>query len=186
MNKVKLADIKTRCDIEATGLLGSMSNFGPLLQPGMSALASILASIGDLAEAVASEAVVIAKPEPRHQLTLGEFIDLLEAFPDHAASCYYEFAMLPPRAPDSYLEYYDQIALGIGQDYSDDPRVITVLRWCQAAVGKTYQGWKGGDYVMFRDTPLWAAIPGCGGGRAIVGRDTSVDYAFVIKTQVRE
>ena len=106
------------------------------------------------------------------QMILGALIDALKPLkPDTAVS--FDFAFLDPTDFDSYRGYYDQLALGFtGGRHSDgwaEIKVAELLAKAEAAVGKTYEGWKGGDYVMTRSTPLWVANPGCTGSTAIVG-----------------
>ncbi len=85
-------------------------------------------------------------------MRLGDLIDTL--------------AELPPDAPiqwddgrpvgrlHSYRGFYRQLALG-GDGRS--PTVADVLTDAREAVDKTFEGYKGGDFVMNRHTPIWAA-----------------------------
>ena len=50
------------------------------------------------------------------------------------------------------------------------------------AIGKTYEGWKGGDYKMKRDTPLWVAHSGHTSETKIVGVKDS--WAVILVTKV--
>lgn len=43
-----------------------------------------------------------------------------------------------------------------------------VLALCESAVGKTFYGYKGGEYVMGRETPVWVANYREAGSTAIV------------------
>lgn len=64
-----------------------------------------------------------------------------------------------PGEPHSYRGYYEDLAF---QDQNEITvaELIAVLKGCD---GKTYDGYKGGDYVMGRDSPLWRAWKGdCG------------------------
>ena len=57
----------------------------------------------------------------------------------------------------SWRGSYDQLT--IDTVWGDDDEGLTVgglLADAQAAVGKTFEGYKGGDYVMFPHTAVWA------------------------------
>lgn len=65
----------------------------------------------------------------------------------------------------SYRGYYSDLALEPGDALATAGALLDAAR---EAVGKTYQGYKGGDYTMDAETPLWMADYGCC-GRAVVG-----------------
>lgn len=97
-------------------------------------------------------------------MTLGELIDALKR-KDAAMAIAFDFVHFVPQGIDSYRGYYDQLALGYGHG---DTIVASVLQTCEDAVGKKFTGYKGGDYVMGRETPVWVANYGEAGGTAIV------------------
>lgn len=51
-----------------------------------------------------------------------------------------------------------------------------------AIAGRPLQGYKGGDYVMDGDTPVWADPYGLWQGRIITGYTTSVGSRFILDT----
>ena len=53
--------------------------------------------------------------------------------------------------PHSYRGYYEQLAFGIAENVT----VGEMLTDARSALGETFQGWKGGDYEMDEDTPVW-------------------------------
>ena len=68
---------------------------------------------------------------------------------------------------DSYRGYYDDLALGyIAKDYYEenkDDEIHTVKDFLEEAkrcLGKTFYGWKGGEFIMDKNTPLWVANSG--------------------------
>lgn len=70
-----------------------------------------------------------------------------------------------PTRLNSYRGYYEELAI---PGSTEEARSIDVwLKWLREANGTTYQGYKGGDYVMTRNTPLWAANYGESSGRFI-------------------
>lgn len=83
-------------------------------------------------------------PRPEH-LNLGEVIAWLENV--HPAK------VLPIgfRDPCSYRGDYYDLAFEIRRDV----RVADMLADARSALGKTFQGYKGGDYTMRESTPVW-------------------------------
>lgn len=79
------------------------------------------------------------------QLTLGDLIAALEAA-DPAQRVPLGFT-----EPHSYRGYYDELAFEVTADVT----VGAMLADARSALGATYQGWKGGDYPMDADTPVW-------------------------------
>lgn len=84
------------------------------------------------------------------QMTLGELIARLEAMPADAPVNLDE--------PHSYRGYYRDLAFEPGESTAG-----AVLDAARAALGATFEGYKGGDYVMGKSTPMWVASYGCCG-----------------------
>lgn len=108
-------------------------------------------------------------------LSLGELIAKLEAIaqtPDAKRSggeepwVRYDFGSAVPTTLDSWRGVYAELALG----YQDDglPELSKVIEELKSAVGKTFTGYKGGDFKMGRTTPVWVANYGDSGSTAIV------------------
>lgn len=79
-------------------------------------------------------------------LTIGELVSLL-------AKQDQEAAWRGGDSVHSYRGYYDELAIEPGG-------VVTVAKarvMLEDAVGSTFQGYKGGDYTMTGDTPVWSA-----------------------------
>src|SRR5688500_14856098 len=102
----------------------------------------------------------------KYHLTLGQLIEALE--------------ILDPKLPvvfdtgtqigieHSYRGYYSDLAFEPRTEGT--PMVVaTLLDICQHALGATYTGYKGGDYTMSKDTPLWCSDYGIASGLAIMG-----------------
>jgi hypothetical protein len=66
----------------------------------------------------------------------------------------------------SYRGYYDQLALGTGTEVRT---VVEVLDDCRSAIGRTFEGYKGGNFTMRPHTPVWADEYGQYSSNAIVG-----------------
>lgn len=78
----------------------------------------------------------------------------------------------------SYRGYYSDLAL---TPTDDAPLTVSaLLMQAKAALGATFEGYKGGNYVMDERTPLWFADYGFSGS-AIVG--THVGAAFLLLTK---
>lgn len=90
------------------------------------------------------------------QMTLGKLIETLEAMPADARVVYLG-------RPHSYRGYYCDLAFEL--DCRDTRSVDDLLTDCRSAMGKVFQGYKGGDYVMGAQTPVWVADYGCCGAK---------------------
>lgn len=87
------------------------------------------------------------------QLTLGKLIAALEAMPPDAmvANLY---------GLHSYRGYYSDLSFRQGDGVRP---VLDLLDDCRAAMGQVFEGYKGGDFMMGANTPLWVADWGdCG------------------------
>ena len=83
--------------------------------------------------------------EPHH-LSLGELIDRLEQESDKDRVVPVGFCN-----PHSYRGYYEDLAFEIRKNVS----IQEMLDSAKSAVGKTFTGWKGGNYKMNEWTPVW-------------------------------
>jgi hypothetical protein len=90
-------------------------------------------------------------------IELGELISQLEAC-HPKARVWFDFCGFAPSGLNSYRGYYDHLALE-WVHYSGDvhPNVDSVLATLRAAIGATFQGYKGGDYRMDSTTPVWVS-----------------------------
>lgn len=87
-------------------------------------------------------------------MTLGGLIARLEPC-DNTLSVYFDFGHFAPTRLDSFRGYYEQLALGYAEE--EAPSVTELLAELRGALGKTFSGYKGGEYVMNGHTPVWAA-----------------------------
>lgn len=89
------------------------------------------------------------------QMTLWRLIAALELMPRDA-----KIANL--HSAHSYRGYYCDLAFerGVGTRQASD-----LLVECKNAVNRVFCGYKGGDYQMNLDTPVWVADYGCFGQR---------------------
>lgn len=108
------------------------------------------------------------------QMMLGGFINALELLP---ADMPIRFDVGgAPSSPDSFRGYYEQL----GFSAQDAATVGDVLAIAKAALGATFQGYKGGDYRMNVHTLIWKAEYGTScDARRIVGITRDRDQAVI-------
>lgn len=87
------------------------------------------------------------------ELVLGDVIERLESEPVEKR------LKLGFGEPHSYRGYYEQLAFEPARNVT----VGAMLAAARSALGKTFQGWKGGDYVMNEDSSVWLAHLGAVG-----------------------
>jgi hypothetical protein len=87
------------------------------------------------------------------QMTLGDLISALESLPEGSE-------VDGIGKPHSYRGYYEDLAF---QRIRDKRKASEVLSDAKAAMGEVFQGYKGGDYMMGKQTPIWVAAYGCCG-----------------------
>lgn len=98
------------------------------------------------------------------QLSLGELILKLEAMPQDAPVALQSGKT--PGHPNSWRGSYDEIAI---EPDHETPRSVGEFRHdLVGAIGHTFQGYKGGDFTMGRQTPVWVAEWGTSGNDAVV------------------
>lgn len=92
------------------------------------------------------------------QLTLGGLITTLES-------------MLPSElvpdlhSPHSYRGYYCDLAFKC----SEDKRTVSsLLAECRGCMGKVFEGYKGGDFMMGASTPIWISTYGSASGMKLM------------------
>lgn len=115
------------------------------------------------------------------QLTLGELVEKLEAIglKDSDGDDIYvqfDFGSAIPTTLDSWRGSYSELALGyelVGYDGDDDAnynsmKVEKLLKDLKSAIGKEFYGWKGGDFKMSENTPVWVDNSGNANNCAIV------------------
>lgn len=128
------------------------------------------------------------------QLTLGELLALLKDIPTEwgsdkqLVSVEFDFGTAYPTGLSSWRGSYAELAVnyalsGYDKDGGqfDHTNLKDFVKWLEEANGKTYTGWKGGDFTMSLDTPLWVANDGNIGNTGIVGIRNE-DYTVYLLT----
>ena len=113
------------------------------------------------------------------QLTLGELIAKLTPIVENQkerinnnleeADVIYDFGYFHPTQIDSWRGSYCELALNY-KDYTAANLLKSskFLKLLINAVNDTFQGYKGGDFTMNEDTPIWVANYGQSGFTAVV------------------
>jgi hypothetical protein len=98
-------------------------------------------------------------------ITLGQLIDALErAEPDAIVAL--DWGGLYPGPFGSYRGIYADLAMDFRKDIPT--KVSKMLEYCQEADGGVYQGWKGGDFPMDRNSEIWVAYSGNASKTALI------------------
>lgn len=99
------------------------------------------------------------------QMCLGDFHAELSSVPPETIVRTENFEALTD--PHSYRGYYDEISFepvqGITVTAGELVKVV------EDAIDKTFYGWKGGEYLMDADTPIWISSEGYNSGRMLTG-----------------
>lgn len=112
----------------------------------------------------------------RYHLTLGGAIKALEGMPPELPVEFDRGGS--PESAHSYRGYYSDLAF----DVTAGPVTVSdFLDQLRQALGRTFEGYKGGDFAMKDDTPLWCASYGCCGA-AIMGPVTG-DGKLILATK---
>ncbi len=135
-------------------------------------------NISDLMRHVAAQ--VADDAEDAGQMTLGGLIAALKLLPQGKPLIVDVGGSLGE--PDSYRGFYEQLAF----DPVSEPRTVAeVLADAENARGKTYEGYKGGDFRMTGTTLIWVSAYGQSGGPRIVGVEDG-DEVVTIRTKPYE
>lgn len=102
---------------------------------------------------------------------------LLEALKDlpETAPVVFDFCYLNPTTVDSYRGYYEHLALGWSTH--GDKQNRDMRRNLSDANGSTFEGYKGGEYMMTPETPVWVDNYGDVSRTAIV----AIEFDYVIR-----
>ena len=98
-------------------------------------------------------------------LRLGQLITHLKATKED--SVMFDFCDFVPDSLMSYRGYYEQLAV-TPQEWKE-VLVNDFLQQLKAAVGAKFSGYKGGEYIMHDNTPVWVSEYGRASGTGIVG-----------------
>lgn len=143
------------------------------------------------------------------QLTLGQLIESIAAIPPNwekaskgdTKDVRFDFGYFFPTRLSSWRGSYDELAI----EYMDgdearelyaarqknkvknhklikEPSVTEFLAMLNDAVGKEFTGYKGGEFTMGLNTPIWVANSGDGNNTAVVGV-IDEGYGVIVETR---
>lgn len=121
------------------------------------------------------------------QLNLGELIDKLkecEITPDHSGLCFDFMGLEPTGEICSWRGIFSQLAIVCGTTW-DFPHKMSVpdfIKILEDAIGKTYEGWKGGGCFAQRDTPVWVVIDPSQSGETVITDVYDNGYEVILYT----
>lgn len=98
------------------------------------------------------------KERAASQMTLGGLIDRLKELPPDLEVDFVS-------GPHSYRGYYTDLAF---EPESGTMKVSELLSVAEDSLGETFIGYKGGEYVMAKDTPVWISYHGESGGHKLI------------------
>lgn len=112
------------------------------------------------------------------QMTIGAFIARLREL-SPSTDVRYVFGGCPDMRVQSYRGYYDEAALGWrGGEYGTEGVLAHDLaRSLELQINHRMEGWKGGAFIISRDTPLWCDNAGNCSSCAVVG---VTDYGQIL------
>ena len=112
-----------------------------------------------------------------YHLTLGAAIRELSMMPKPYMVAF-DFNNFSPGEEMSYRGYYSDLAF---DPESDEPKTVEAfLHQLKAALDREYMGYKGGDFLMGGETPLWVSGYGTTSGRAIVGIHQDIEKIVLL------
>jgi hypothetical protein len=111
------------------------------------------------------------------QLTLGELTTKLDAIHDKSKPVRFDFGGCVPRDFDSWRGSYAELALEF--DTSAPQTIAELLDLCREATASIFTGYKGGDYRMSRQTPVWVANYGRSGVEGYRGNNECPTVAVI-------
>jgi hypothetical protein len=101
------------------------------------------------------------------QMTLGKLIAALEAMPADT--------VIPSLcSPHSYRGYYSDLAFERGELECTAGKL---LERCRNVMGRELTGYKGGEFLMGENTPVWVAHYGCCGQKLMTVRAGEIETA---------
>ena len=113
--------------------------------------------------------------------TLGNLIDELEKYPKEWEVLIEPFHLVP-LSFHSYRGYYHDLCLTYAtreESLGEEVSVGKLLEMCNEANGKEFTGYKGGEFLMDRETPIWISDYDYSTGMAIEKIEEA--YAGLVK-----
>lgn len=115
-------------------------------------------------------------------ITLGELLDWLASLPPDN-EIVFDFCQFSPGEMNSSRGDYSKLAISWLNGKTVTAQEL--LNRYRPMVGATFQGYKGGNYTMDRDTQVWVDEWGSWTGTAITGLDRGEHQSIIRTTKVR-
>ena len=114
------------------------------------------------------------------QITLGELILKLEYINNKDKPVFFDFDDNIPDQLISWRGSYAELCLQYGKEggFKD---VVSLLQNLKEAVGKEFYGYKGGEYLMGKTTPIWIANYGDSGVHNYHGQEYQTVGVFDVE-----
>lgn len=95
------------------------------------------------------------------QLMLGEIVLKLESVKNKELPLYIDLMDKRPKGINSWRGRYDELAIQT-EDFGqykgkENPTVLEWIEVLKDVIGKEFYGYKGGDFLMGKNTPVWLA-----------------------------
>jgi hypothetical protein len=132
----------------------------------------------DLQKMMDATSATCKRERANYHLTLGKLITALKALPAQTPVVFDN-----GNSPDdfySYRGYYEDLAIGEKTEEVTAGQFLDKLE--SNALNKEFEGYKGGEFLMGIDTPLWVSEYGSASQLAIVGA-SYVDGIFTLITK---
>jgi hypothetical protein len=128
-----------------------------------------------------------------HQWSLGQLISELKAVKaTDDCSVAFAFGYFVPGGVSSWRGSYDELAIWFKEvEWSLRPKLADFITLLESTVGQSFEGYKGGDFVMGESTPVWVANYGEAGSTGVIGLATETNkdglaYLVIIRTDYCE
>lgn len=102
------------------------------------------------------------------QLTIGQLIERLKQVKDKSAYVRFNFGHMRPKQIESWRGSYSELAIGYSEE-GEKESVSDFIGRLKKCIGETFCGYKGGNYIMSENTPIWVANHGEAGDTAVFG-----------------
>lgn len=134
----------------------------------------------DIQKLIDTISFVSNEERSKYHLTLGQLIVNLKNANPHSFVEFDNEEIFPPNSLESYRGYYSDLAFSCVQ--YEHITVEELISLCENALNETFEGYKGGDFLMTEKTPLWVSQYGCVSSIAVMGSVENGDK-FILLTK---
>lgn len=109
-------------------------------------------------------------------LSIGQLIRACQSQPADNY-IFFSFGAFVPVRVGAYRGVYSDLA--VEYDMNSNPTVHQFKYMLEKALGQTFEGYKGGEFVITEDTPVWAANYGRSPQCGIIGLTTDGAFTYI-------